>query len=102
MLRERFATRLRGLAQFLDGREVMDAKWHKASVAQMNAYIERTEDELDQLRPDAVKVNYIARGLLQSALDQVEQLRVELDSGAAQLGLRSVAARLRFVLTGEE
>ena len=49
-LRQQLAIRLRGLAQALDGREFMDAKWHKASVAQMNSYIERTEIELKRLR----------------------------------------------------
>ena len=42
-IRGRIATALRGIAQALDGREFMDAKWHRHSVRQMNSYIEHAE-----------------------------------------------------------
>jgi hypothetical protein len=50
MLRNAFATRLRALAQLIDGREMVDLRWHRASIQTMNTYVVRTEIELKRLR----------------------------------------------------
>lgn len=57
MIRERIARKLRALATLLDGREMIEARWHQTNVRAMNKYIGRTERYIVALE------NYIQRQL---------------------------------------
>lgn len=77
-LRQAMASRLRALAQLIDGQEYMHSWWHKHSVRQMNKYIDATEAELSRRKQATPTRGASMTSIRPLALDNHGELEFEI------------------------